>query len=326
MDPGHTSNPGDPTPQNRSSAEVRWDQVQSSDEDSLRHLFRELCNRGRWGDDDQLGTLNYISAAKVAAAATLATNGRVVSIAHDIDTTPSKKNRRPAVFRMLDMGAQAMSSADEVTIAPHSITVTHVDALSHCFFRKQVYNGRAVADVITSDGALFGSVYAQRNGIVTRGVLLDVAASRSVDYLKPADTVTPQDLDVAERYSGCVVEPGDAVFVRVGLGAREAVEGLEDGSERAGLDLDCLRWLHSKQVSVYGGDCFDKIPSSYAGISHPFHAMALVAMGLIMIDNVATEPLADACREFARSAFMLVVAPLRIRNGTGSAVNPLCIF
>ena len=251
-DPDHLSRSGDRTKDNSLSSHKGVGKSQLEDNAYLHRLFRELCNWGLWGDDDQLGTLNYISAAKVAAASNLVSTGRVVSIAHDIDTKASSKNQRPAVFRMLETGAQAMSTADELTIAAHSISVTHIDAISHCFFGEQVYNGRAVTDVITPDGAQFGSVYAQRNGIVTRGVLLDVAAARGVEYLRPAEIVTPEDLARAERYSDTVVETGDAVFVRVGLGAREAVEGVEDGSERAGLDLECLRWLHSKQVSAYG--------------------------------------------------------------------------
>jgi kynurenine formamidase len=295
-------------------------------QDPLLTLFQEVSNWGRWGTDDELGTLNYVTANKVIEAAGLVKSGRVVSVAHDIDTIQSRKNRVPAVYMMLYRGQDSISAVDLLSIVAHSVTVTHVDAVSHAFFGDHVYNGRTVAGTVKREGLDFGSVHAQRGGVTTRGIFLDVAATRGVAYLTPEETVSVADLEAAERASGCLVKPGDAVLVRVGLGAREAIEGPEDPSTRAGLAVDCLRWLHSKKVSLFGGDCFDKLPSPYRGPSHPLHAIGLAAMGLIMLDNVAMEPLAEACAAERRSEFMFVVAPLRVPKGTGSAVNPLCIF
>jgi len=147
-----------------------------------------------------------------------------------------------------------------------------------------------------------------------------------VPWLTPDEGVSPGDLDRAEALAGERVGSGDAVIVRVGLAARERVEGTEDPSHRAGLLPECLPWLHEREVAVYGGDCIEKLPSPYPRVPAPFHMVALVAMGLVLLDNPAVEELADVVQEVGRSAFLLTCAPLALRGGTGSAVNPLAVF
>ena len=296
-------------------------------ESELPALFEEVSNWGRWGPDDELGTLNHITAAKIAAAAASVVSGRVVSLAHDLDTNWSEKNYNPVVHRMLFMAHDApVTAVDEITVVPHSFTVTHLDAITHANFDGRVYNGRSASEVTDRDGLAFGSVHALRGGIVTRGVLLDVAAARGVPWLTADEYVTVADLESAAELAGVEVTGGDAVLVRVGLAAREAVEGPEDVSRRAGLGLDCLRWLSRHDVAVYGGDCFDRLPLPYERFPWAFHQIALAAMGLVLLDNVAVEELAGVCQEEGRSEFLLALAPLRIPRATGSAVNPLAVF
>lgn len=296
-------------------------------EEQVSALFEQVNNEGRWGQDDELGTLNYITAEKRVAAASLVRSGRVVSIARDIDTETSLKNPNPAVHKMLYEQHEPISALDQLTIQPHGFGVTHLDAVGHVYTKEgNLYNGRRANDVVAADGMSFGSVFAQRNGIITRGVLLDVATARSVDWLPPDATVTPDDLEAAQELAGVRVESGDAVFVRIGLGKREAVEGLEDPSVRAGLAPECLLWLHEKEISVYSGDCVEKMPLPYERFPLPLHMIGLPAMGLCLLDCPEMEPLSDACRAEGRNEFMLVVSPLRIPGGTGSPVNPLCVF
>ena len=296
-------------------------------ESELRALFDEVSNQGRWGPDDELGTLNHITAEKVAAAAASVVSGRVVSLAHDLDTNWSEKNYNPAVHRMLFMAHDApVTAVDEVTVVPHSFTVTHLDAVAHANFDGHVYNGRSAAKVTGRDGLSFGSVHAQRGGIVTRGVLLDVAAARGVPWLSADEYVTIADLDAAAELAGVEMAAGDAVLVRVGLAAREAAEGPEDVGRRAGLGPECLRWLSHHDVAVYGGDCFDRLPLPYERFPWAVHQIALAAMGLVLLDNVAVEELAEVCRQESRGDFLLTLAPLRIPRATGSAVNPLAVF
>ncbi|MPZ51837.1 MAG: cyclase family protein [Acidimicrobiia bacterium] len=293
----------------------------------LDAMFSRIDNRGRWGDDDERGTLNYITDAKVAQVAGGVRSGRVVSIGRDIDTTPSAKNPNPAVHKMIYEEHHPISALDQLTIQPHGFGVTHLDAVGHVYTQDGVmYNGREAAAEVKATGMTFGSIQVGADGIITRGILLDVAGARGVDWLEPTDSVTPNDLDAALDLAGIQIESGDAVFVRVGLGRREEAEGLEDPSERAGLTPDCLLWLHEKEVAVYSGDCVEKMPLPYQRFPLPLHMIGLPAMGLCLLDCPQVEPLVEACREEGRSQFMLVVAPLRIPGGTGSPVNPLCVF
>jgi kynurenine formamidase len=296
------------------------------DDREIVALFERCSNRGRWGEDDELGTLNYITDEKRRQAGTLVRLGRSVSIGRDLSTQADRLNVDPLRHRMLFDQDPPVSALDSFELAPHGFAVTHLDAVSHVFWRGNSYNGRSARDVLHARGLLAGSVHAQREGIFTRGVLLDVAAARAVPYLQPTDTVTAADLDAAERLSGLRVESGDAVFVHVGLERREAEQGPEDPSVRAGLDAGCLPWLHEREVAVYSGDCVEKTPFHSDAVPLPLHQIGLVAMGLVLLDCPRLAGLVATCAELGRHDFLLTAAPLRIPGGTGSPVNPLCLF
>ncbi|HEX4518303.1 MAG TPA: cyclase family protein [Gaiellaceae bacterium] len=288
--------------------------------------FQKVSNWGRWGADDELGTLNYITPEKVVAAAALVRSGRVVSASHDLSPVHSAKNSGPLRHRMIYRGAHPHGAADEMLLYNHGLHQTHVDALTHHFYEDKVYNGRDVAEVVRAQGLAFGSVYVQRNGLVTRGVLLDVARARGVDWLDPSDTVTAADLQAAEDLAGTRVESGDAVLVRIGLGLREARTGPEDVSLRTGLGPDCPLWLHEREVALFGSDCPEKLPSAYPSIGLTWHIAALVFMGLVLVDTVDMEAVAEAAAAEGRSEFLYTQAPLRFAGGTGCPINPLCVF
>ncbi len=296
-------------------------------EDEVLALVETCSNAGRWGPDDELGTLNFIDPAVRLAAIATVTLGRSVSIGKDLDTVASTANPVPVVHRMLlDRHEDSFSAFDVVEIAPHGFAVTHLDAIGHVYFDGGVYNGRHARDVVSARGMSFGSIMAQRDGIMTRGVLLDIPAARGVRWLTPGEGVYPDDLERAEVLAGTRVRRGDAVIVRVGLSARETVEGREDPSVRAGLMPECIPWLHEREVAVFSGDCIEMIPLPYSRIPMPLHQIALGSMGMPFIDATELEELAAICRELGRYEFLLTVAPLRLIGGTGSAVNPICTF
>jgi kynurenine formamidase len=300
-------------------------EVQLMSEDEMLTMFDTLSNKGRWGADDELGTLNYITPEKVIAASRLVQTGRILSIGHDVGLVPSRKNPRPAVHRMLHVGPE-LGALDQITIVPHGYQETHLDALGHQFYDGALYNERTVRECVSRTGLKACSIHATREGIVTRGVLLDIAHVRGVPWLRPDEHVSLGDLKAAEELVDGGVQCGDAVFVRIGLGAREAVEGPEDFTKRAGLMPECIRWIHEKEVAVYSGDCFEKVPLPYERCRMPLHQIGCVAMGLYMLDHAAMEPLAVVCAEEGRRDFMVAIGPLRIPGGTGSPVNPICVF
>jgi len=289
-------------------------------------LFSSCSNAGRWGEDDELGTLNFITDAKRVNAATLVRSGTVVAVGRELRADLEEDGLRPASHHVLFDQCDPVSALDFVGVAAHGFSVTHLDAVAHVSWDGQVYNGRRLDQVLTRHGLLFGSMHAQRQGIFTRGVLLDVAAARGVLALAPHDVVTRADLERAEEIATLRVESGDAVFVHVGLERREERPGVGGAVERAGLDADCVRWLHEREVSVYSGDCVEKMPYPSDRVPLPLHQVGLVAMGLCLLDCPKMTELVRVCRSVDRSEFLLTCAPLDFVGATGLPVNPLCIF
>ena len=296
--------------------------VEPGSEAEALGLFDACSNAGRWGPDDELGTLNLIDDRKRRDAASLVRAGVTVSLAHALGPGPDQA----VVHRMLASSPRVASAQDVVEIAPHGFRITHLDALGHVSHAGRVYNGRPAREVMTQAGLTFGSSFAVRGGIVTRGVLLDVAAARGVTCLGPDDVVEPDDLDAAVARVEGPVEAGDAVFVRIGLYHDDYPASPEDPTRRPGLSAACLAWLHDRDVAAYGGDCVERLPSGFPAIPMPFHAIALVSMGLCVLDNVDMEALATAANRLGRTHFMLVVAPLPVPLATGSPINPIAMF
>jgi kynurenine formamidase len=290
-------------------------------------LFDRYSNKGRWGLDDEMGTLNLITPEKRVQAATLVRSGTVISLGQDLSTVASNENPNPMVHRMLYLEHDDPHGCiDAVEIVPHGFAVTHMDAIGHVYFRGLTYNGRRASDMVTTRGIEASSIHALRDGIFTRGVLLDIASSRGVSWLEPEEGVTREDLDRAQSMAGIEVSSGDAIFVRVGTEARRAARGEGDVSHRPGLAADCLSWLHEHEVAVYSGDCIERLPSPYPNVPLPLHMIGLAAMGLVFVDNPSVEELAAYARETARYEFLFTCAPLRIPGGTGSPVNPIAVF
>ncbi len=292
----------------------------------LEAMFHRCSNTGRWGRDDELGTLNYITPQKRIAAAALVKLGEVVSVGRDLSTKQSKTNGQPVVHMMIYSDAKSPSCSDYFTIAPHGMVVTHMDALCHFSWNDQFYNGRKRSESLTANGSKWGSIYAQRQGIFTRGVLLDVAAARGVPWYKPDEYVTAADFEAAEKRQRVKVESGDAVFVRTGMERMEAELGEQDIYPRAGLHAECVEWMHDRQVSVYGGDCIEKLPYPSESFTSAVHMIVLASMGLPILDWPALTELARTCERLNRWDYLLTTAPLRLPGGTSSPINPLCIF
>ena len=179
----------------------------------------------------------------------------MLSLAFDLSTGKSAKNANPIVHLMTYERHQPISALDFMGVSPHGFAITHLDAVGHVSWEGHAYNGRSAAEITTQSGMTFGSVCAQKRGIFTRGVLLDVAAAQGRDWLTPDSYVTIDDLEAAEKLAGVEVGSGDAIFVRIGLEEREAAQGPEDSTVRAGLHAECLEWLWEREVAVYSGDC-----------------------------------------------------------------------
>lgn len=288
-------------------------------------LFDRCSNAGRWGSDDALGTLNLITSERRRQALAGARRGEVVPLGRPLVSTDAGI---PVGLHLSTeiVDDDLVSAGESLTLTPHGFEVTHLDALGHSFHGGRAYNGRTTQDVIGDQGLRDASVFAARGGIVTRGVLLDVAKARGVSHLEAGDGIGVADLEAAQALSGTNVQPGDAVMVRTGLQRRVASGGQDTPELREGLLPDTIPWLHERDVAVYSGDCIERMPSGYEGIPLPLHQVGMVAMGLWFLDNPDVEALRDACERFGSSVFALVVAPLAVSGGTASVVNPLALF
>lgn len=301
------------------------DDRQPLSRNQVEGFAKSLSNWGRFGDDDQLGTLNLIGPEQRAAAAALVRSGRAVSCARPLPTAAAPDNPVPVVHLMTGTGPDACG--DYFAIAPHGYATSHIDALCHVFAGEQLYNGYP-ADRIGARGALELGIDALRDGIVTRGVLLDIPALKGVPYLEAGTPIFPDELEAAETEAGLRVESGDVLFVRTGRWRERDERGAWDPHDRlAGLDASCLPWLHARGVAALGGDgVSDVTPSRIDGVRLPIHAIAIPVIGLHLIDNLDFERLAAACVAEGRWAFMLTIAPLVLERGTASPVNPIALF
>ncbi|WP_369256669.1 cyclase family protein [Geodermatophilus amargosae] len=292
--------------------------------EALEALAR-CSNAGRWGADDQLGTLNLITPDKRRRAARLVREGVCVSLGGDIDTVQRPLNPHPARHLMHLERDLPDTLHDSIALDVHGVG-THLDAVGHVYVDGIGYNGRRQDEVVTNDGLLANGICAMREGIFTRGVLLDVAAAAEVHWLEADRTVTAADLRSAETLAGVDVEPGDAVFVHTGLERRAAPGDPADLVARAGLGLDAVYWLRDRDIAVYSGDCVERLPISGPVLPLPLHQIGIAAMGLALLDWPRLTGLLAACAHYGRAEFLLTVAPLRIPGGTGSPVNPVATF
>ncbi|MEJ5869161.1 cyclase family protein [Pseudokineococcus sp. 5B2Z-1] len=283
-------------------------------------------NRGRWGDDDERGTLNLVTDAVRARAAAEVRTGRHVPLARPIDPAPVASNpfappapsSPPVQQALLWTGVPPMGMSEVLTVVPHDPRLTHLDAVVHMPLDGEVNPRRPLAEAVTAAGVQHGSTTAFADGVVTRGVLLDLAPG---ERLPPAHPVTAADLDAAEERAGVRLEPGDALVVRTGW------EVSWDADEPTpGMTLDAVAWMHRRDVAVYAGDVGDAVPPLEGPVPMPLHMVGLARLGMPLVDSAAVEDLAAVCAELGRSAFLLVLAPPRLRGATGVPVNPVAVF
>jgi len=291
--------------------------------DEVLGYLRERRNWGRWGADDQRGAVNLITPEKRVQAASLVKSGRSVSLSRDFPTIPGRNNPMPAqhFLRVMDNAV-----VDYYGIVYHGYVATHVDALCHVWDGDGMWNGRDPKREVTSGGAAYGAIDKWRDGITTRGVLLDVPRFRGEPSVTLETPVHGWELEAIAAQQGVRIEPGDALVVHSGREAWQAANPDWSGYRppSPGLHASCLPFLRDHDVSVLVWDLMDASPNEY-GVPWTVHG-AIFAYGVALVDNALVEPLAAACTEEGRYEFMLTLAPLVWVGGTGSPVNPIALL
>ncbi len=294
--------------------------------------YAETCsNWGRWGAEDQLGTLNLVTADKRRQAAGLVRDGVSVSCAWEMRTELPGEHSSKVLHYMIETGEageEAKWSGDFLGMAYHGNCVTHVDALCHVFMGGKMYNGFPATLVNSRKGAEAEAITLLHEGVVTRGVLLDIARLRGEDRIASPLAITPDMLEEAEASEGVKVEPGDVLLIRTGHLARYYEGDVTDTSDpRPGPHVSCIPWFRERDIAMLGGDQNNEVsPSGYANIGEPIHEVGIPTLGLWLIDNMNLEEVARACAERGRWEFLMALAPLRFRGATGSPVNPIAVF
>ncbi len=295
-------------------------------------LYQRLRAASAWGPADRRGALNYITPAQVLAAAGEVTLGRTVTMAAPIESRVTLDNPEPAEHQMTSPAGDQADPAglsfatDRLAINVHGDADSHIDALCHVIYRARLYND-VPADTVGATGASELSIETASDGIVGRGVLLDIPRLRGVSWLEPGDHVTADDLIQAAEAQDVSVGQGDLLFVRVGHRQRRTELGPWDAAHaRAGLHPLALEFVAERRVAVLGSDSNnDTSPSVAEGVEFPVHVLAVTAMGVHLLDYLQLDDLAGLCEEAGRWSFCCVIAPLRLVRGTGSPVNPIAV-
>lgn len=307
--------------------------------DEFDRIFESVKNWGRWGPDDQLGTLNYVTPEKVRAAAGLVRSGRRVSMEIPINKLAGPDNPNPAIHFVsqahdIDIDSHGLRfGLDFLGMSCHGDCHTHVDALCHISYKGVTYNGLPAQEVLTSKGATTLDIASYGDGLVGRGVLLDIPRFRGVAWLEPGEAVTRAELEACERAEGVQLGEGDILVFRTGHHRRRLEMGAWDngyppaGEGKAGLHVDTVPWMHERKLAAFlpDGDG-EAVPSTVPGMLYPIHPLQIVAMGMLASDSLQFEDLARACETERRWEFMVVGLPLRLPGGTGSPWNPIAIF
>ena len=297
-------------------------------EEQFVQWFNELSNWGRWGTDDELGTLNLITPEIKARASDLVQEGVSVSLALNLNKEKSNYNTHPFEhrFSIHNFGDYDIVT-DKYIVEYHGAAHSHIDALSHIAYKGMTYNGFPVDETQPEGPGKLG-IHNMKDGIVSRGVLVDIPWLRGVDFLYPGDAITLSDFAAWEAKTGITIRTGDVLLVRTGRwlydrkhGAVHLVEGA------AGLHASVVKLLKQREVAVLGSDGGnDVIPSGVEGLQAPVHLLVLGSLGMPLFDNLDLDALASEASKLERWEFLFVVAPLRVRGGAGAPVNPLAVF
>lgn len=316
---------------------IKSDKAKKMALEEFEELFDSLKNWGKWGPDDEIGTVNYITPEKIKEAAVLVRTGRSISMSIPINTVAGPDNPNPAIHYMattfdVDVGAghDLRFATDFLGMQFHGDCHTHIDSLCHISYKGQLYNGRS-SELVTSRGVEGLDITAYGHGVVGRGVLIDIPRLRGVKWLEPGEAVTREEIEKAEKAQGVELQEGDIMVFRTGQYRRRLELGAWDvgytGEGRAGLDPYALTLLHERKVAVFlpEGDG-ETVPGPMKEVLYPIHPLQVTAMGMYVADSLQLEELVKVCEEENRWEFMVVLAPLRLPKGTGSPINPIAIF
>ncbi len=302
----------------------------------VRALAPRVSNWGRWGKDDERGTINFITPEVVRRAASCVRRGQVFSLGLKFGSDGPQIGQGGRVNPLHLMSAvngaigpdpDGFRYADDVVVMPLQCA-TQWDSLAHVHYGGQLYNGFP-AETITPAGAARNAIDKIGNGIVSRGVLLDLARAAGVDRLPPGKVIAPAELEAAERAQGVRAESGDVLLLRTGHLGVFKHDGDRVGYMRQmpGLGVACVEWLHARQVAAVATDtnAVEVIPFEDPTTPLPVHLLCIRDMGLTLGEMFDLDELAADCASDGVWECLLSAPPLKVTGGVGSPLNPLAV-
>jgi kynurenine formamidase len=301
----------------------------------FREIGKQVSNWGRWGSDDELGTVNLITPERVAAAAKLVKKGTIFDLGIPFDASGPQPGggRINPVRLMSETGAQqdafpgAFHYADDFVFMPLQ-AASQWDGLAHVYYDDQLYNGFPSSDV-GPHGAMHCSIDKLAKGIVGRGVLLDIAALKGVDWLEQGEVITPADLDAACERQGVTVGSGDILLFRTGWRTKfkQDKDPVSFMAGEPGIGLETPAWLNEHEVAVIASDnwAIEVLPGEVETELLPVHMVLIRDMGMTLGEILDLDELAADCAADGVWEFLLTGPPIKFTNAVGSPINPLAI-
>ena len=306
---------------------------------AVDEAFTALSNWGRWGEDDQIGTLNHVTPADVVAAAKLIRRGKIFALGIPLGASGPQRGlfgrRWNPIHTMLATGTDALAGrqqrlhyADDALNMPIQ-SATHWDALGHIFYHDKMYNGHH-ASAVDSNGLSRLGIEHAKDRLVGRGVLLDIARFKGVDALRDGEGISNDDLDACAEAQGVAIGRGDFVLVRTGQMEACIARGEWGGyagGDAPGLKFESCYWLHDREVAGVCSDTWgvEVRPNETSDVNQPWHWVVIPAMGLYMGEMFNLKELGQDCAEDKVYEFFFCGAPLVIPGATGSPINPQAI-
>ena len=308
--------------------------------DELESYLNDHSNWGRWGEKGGAGAMNLITPEKRLSAVALVKTGRTVSLSRPVPVKPTGENPHPTQHYIWKVDDPGWGRAEDFYGMPyHGQASTHLDALCHIWSDDGMWEGRDPSEEVTHTGARHGAVDEWSDGILTRGILLDVPKFRGKPFVTQDEPVQGWELEEIVKEEDLTLAPGDAVMVYCG---REEYAKTNGGvycdlalfakglAEFLGLHASCLSFIRNNDISILGWDMMDDTASAKKILGPrmpaPIHVGAIASYGVALLDNALLQPLAEVCAEESRYEFLLTINPLNVIGGTGSPVNPIAVF
>jgi len=300
----------------------------------FREIGTRLRNWGRWGDDDERGTVNFLTPDRIKHASTLVRRGAIFDLGIPFDANgPQPGGGRINPVRLMSETGDdqafpgAFHYADDYVFMPLQ-SASQWDGLAHVYYDDQLYNGFP-ASAVGPHGAKHCSIDKMAKGIAGRGVLLDIARLRGVEWLQQGDVITPDDLDAAAAAQGVSVGPGDVLLFRTGWRTKfkQEKDPVAFMAGEPGLGLACCEWLHARDVAAVASDnwAIEVLPGEVDTELLPVHMVLIRDMGMTLGEILDLDELADDCAADGVWEFFLTAPPIKFTAAVGSPINPLAI-